>query len=209
MKLTLGTDHATRKATPMLAGLFGYFFAALAGIARHSKRSNEQHNGNEPMHWARGKSNDHGECILRHLGDAEDMQAFMRRNQPPGRDYLPGDEVVQLLLKEADALAWRACAYSQELYEKYGGAPSSFSSILPPSPCLLCEFTVDKGAYRCELPKGHAGPCGSRLPVMGPAGADWREPARCLAEPDGVYGHVCTLSKGHAGSHDNGTYRWG
>lgn len=30
-----------------------------------------------------------------------------------------------------------------------------------------CEFSVDKGAYMCELEKGHAGPCGSLLAKHG------------------------------------------
>lgn len=164
MKFTLGIDRDQRKNTPMLSGCINYFLAAIAGVARHSKRSNAQHNPGEPMHWARGKSTDHAECIVRHLSDMQDIEAFMRRNQPAGRAYLPGDEIVQTLLQEADALAWRALALSQELYEKYGDAPPSPASVLPKPE--RCEFSVDKGAYMCELEKGHAGPCGSSQPPV-------------------------------------------
>ncbi len=131
MKLTLGTDRDARKNTPLLGGCINYFLAALAGVARHSFRSNKIHNAGEPMHWARGKSMDHGECIIRHCADIEDIKAFMARNNLEGE---PEQEVIRLLLEEADARAWRALADSQELYEKYGGAPMSPASRLPPPP---------------------------------------------------------------------------
>lgn len=129
MKLTLGTDSQARKDTPMLAGLKGYFLAALAGVARHSFRSNAKHNPGEPMHWARGKSMDHGETVERHLSDCEEMRAWL--------EALPTGEYgahVKAYLEECDALAWRALAYSQIAYEKYGGAPLSFNSrVTPPA----------------------------------------------------------------------------
>ena len=40
---------------------------ALAEIARVSKAGNDQHNPGQPLHWAREKSGDHADCILRHL----------------------------------------------------------------------------------------------------------------------------------------------
>lgn len=162
MKLTLGTDPKARKDTPMLAGLKGYFLAALAGVARHSWRSNKTHNGDEPMHWARGKSMDHGECVDRHLSDCEEMRMHIERSNAEG---IEAHQTVAEYLQECDALAWRALAYSQIAYEKYGGAPMSFNSrVTPPADVhvpLQCEFTVGKGAYRCELSRGHTGPCGA------------------------------------------------
>lgn len=55
-----------RKQVAMFTGLMAYFPDALALIARHSKRSNEKHNPGEPLHWARGKSDDQEECVMRH-----------------------------------------------------------------------------------------------------------------------------------------------
>lgn len=55
-----------RKEIGMSAGLFAYFPDALALVARHSVRSNEKHNPGQPVHWAREKSSDEEECILRH-----------------------------------------------------------------------------------------------------------------------------------------------
>ena len=63
----LPTDSKARKAIPMASGLLDYFPAALAEIAKVSFAGNEQHNPGEPLHWSRGKSNDHADTILRHL----------------------------------------------------------------------------------------------------------------------------------------------
>lgn len=63
---TLPTDAQARKATPICSGVLDYFPAALAEIARVSKAGNDQHNPGQPLHWARGKSMDHADCIIRH-----------------------------------------------------------------------------------------------------------------------------------------------
>lgn len=66
----LSTDAKTRKNAPMHRGLLRYFPKALAAVAEVSRIGNEQHNPGEPMHWARGKSDDHGDCIVRHQAEA-------------------------------------------------------------------------------------------------------------------------------------------
>jgi hypothetical protein len=38
-------------------------------VAELSRAGNEKHNPGEELHHARGKSNDHADCILRHLVD--------------------------------------------------------------------------------------------------------------------------------------------
>lgn len=105
--LTLPTDSAARKQIPLLAGCLRYFPAALAGVAQISKEGNDKHNPCEPLHHARGKSMDHGDCLLRHLMDMQDHLAAGR---------------IEEAVKEADAVAWRALALSQELHEA-NGAP--------------------------------------------------------------------------------------
>lgn len=65
----LPTDAECRKSIPLATGVLDYFPAALAEIARVSKAGNDQHNPGEPLHWARDKSDDHADCILRHLVD--------------------------------------------------------------------------------------------------------------------------------------------
>lgn len=56
-----------RKAIPVLTGVLDYFPMALAAVAAVSRAGNEQHNPGQPIHWARGKSTDHGDCAVRHL----------------------------------------------------------------------------------------------------------------------------------------------
>ena len=63
----LPTDAKARKDTPICTGVFDYFPLALAEVARVSKAGNDQHNPGQPLHWAREKSTDHADCILRHL----------------------------------------------------------------------------------------------------------------------------------------------
>jgi hypothetical protein len=113
-KRTLPTDSDARKEIPLLEGCVRYFPAALAGVAKHSKAGNEKHNHGQPLHHARGKSPDHGNCMLRHIVDIQDLLV--------GSDSATPDQ-KRLILEEANALAWRALALSQELHEEFGGAP--------------------------------------------------------------------------------------
>lgn len=69
-KQTLPIDSNMRKNIPLAGGLFAYFPEALAYVAYVSKRGNDKHNPGQPVHWARGKSDDHEDCILRHSIDA-------------------------------------------------------------------------------------------------------------------------------------------
>lgn len=112
MKTTLPTDSAERKNYPLFRGLLRYFPAALAGISKISKQGNDKHNPGEEMHHARGKSPDHGDCVLRHLTDLDGLLAALDR----------GDTTIasQAILDEASQMAWRALALSQELHEKFG-----------------------------------------------------------------------------------------
>lgn len=63
----LTTDKQARKETPMARGLIDYFPRACAAVAHVSFVGNQQHNPGQPMHWAREKSTDHADCIVRHL----------------------------------------------------------------------------------------------------------------------------------------------
>ena len=62
-------DAKQRKATPITTGVLDYFPLAIAEIARVSKAGNDQHNPGQPLHWAREKSTDHADCLVRHLLD--------------------------------------------------------------------------------------------------------------------------------------------
>lgn len=56
-----------RKAAPVVTGVLHYFPDAIMAVARVSVAGNEKHNPGEPLHWSRGKSNDHINCEGRHL----------------------------------------------------------------------------------------------------------------------------------------------
>lgn len=62
----LPTDRKARKDTPIYSGVLAYFPDAIADVARLSRIGNEQHNPGEPLHWARDKSTDQADCIIRH-----------------------------------------------------------------------------------------------------------------------------------------------
>jgi hypothetical protein len=68
-EMHLTTDSDARKEIPLATGVLDYFPDALADVARLSKIGNDKHNPGEPLHWARGKSMDQADCILRHMID--------------------------------------------------------------------------------------------------------------------------------------------
>lgn len=103
-KLSLPTDSKARKNVPMATGVLDYFPAALAAIAALSKAGNDKHNPGQPLHWARGKSMDHADCIMRHLTDRGTVD--------------PEDNI-----RHSVKVAWRALALLQEELEKEEGAP--------------------------------------------------------------------------------------
>lgn len=65
--MSLPSDSKARKDVPIARGVLDYFPDAIAAIAEVSRVGNEQHNPGQPMHWARDKSTDHADCIVRHL----------------------------------------------------------------------------------------------------------------------------------------------
>lgn len=62
-------DSKERKDVPLYSGCLAYFPDALAEVARLSRAGNDKHNPGQPLHWSRDKSNDHLDCIARHLVD--------------------------------------------------------------------------------------------------------------------------------------------
>ena len=66
----LPTEAKERKTIPLWSGLFKYFPDALVEVARLSYIGNLQHNPGQLLHWAREKSTDQEDTILRHLLDS-------------------------------------------------------------------------------------------------------------------------------------------
>ncbi len=69
----LTTDSDERKTIPIYLGFVKYFPLAMAEVARLSLDSNEKHNPGAPLHWTREKSNDHLDCLARHLTECGTM----------------------------------------------------------------------------------------------------------------------------------------
>ena len=82
-------DSKTRKTYPVYSGLIKYFPDALAKVSHLSYVGNEQHNPGQSLHWAKDKSTDHLDALLRHIID-----------------------------EDWDAVAWRALAHLQTELEK-------------------------------------------------------------------------------------------
>ena len=65
----LPTDANERKRLPICTGVLDYFPDALAEVARCSRVGNDQHNPGQPLHWAKEKSRDEADALVRHLLD--------------------------------------------------------------------------------------------------------------------------------------------
>lgn len=92
-----------RKNFPITRGVLDYFPDAIAAVAEVSRLGNEKHNPGENMHWARGKSMDHADCIVRHLIE---------------RGGVDSEGV-----RHTASLAWRALALLQEELEEAHDLP--------------------------------------------------------------------------------------
>lgn len=96
----LPAESQERKKYPIASGVLDYFPDALAEVARVSYEGNQQHNPGEPLHWARGKSTDQDDTIIRH---------FLER----GKRDADG-------MRHSAKLAWRALALLQLELEAEG-----------------------------------------------------------------------------------------
>lgn len=66
-EVILPVDSKERKQIPLATGVLDYFPSALIEVAKVSFAGNQQHNNGEELHWARGKSKDHSDTIIRHF----------------------------------------------------------------------------------------------------------------------------------------------
>lgn len=70
------TDAKARKGAPVFSGVIKYFPDALVAVAELSRVGNDQHNPGQPLHWAKEKSTDEPDALLRHLIDRARGDAF-------------------------------------------------------------------------------------------------------------------------------------
>lgn len=145
MKPVLPTDQDERNEIPLADGCLYYFPNALAEIAKLSKTANEQHNPGEPMHWARNKSTDHANKILKHQVDAG------LRDKDDAR--------------HSTKVAWRALAQLEDELIAAGatpgrnavGSPPTEKAELQPSVCADKDGWIPWNAAphsKCPLPVG-------------------------------------------------------
>lgn len=87
-----------RKDHPICTGLLDYFPEACIAVAHCSVVGNRQHHPEQELHWAKDKSSDHADCLVRHL-----LQ----------RDGVDKDGVLH-----ATKVAWRALALLQTKLEE-------------------------------------------------------------------------------------------
>jgi hypothetical protein len=98
----LPSDAAARKAVPIYSGFIRYFPRAIAAVAHLSHVGNQQHNPGQPLHWDRSKSGDELDALMRHLMEADGVDA---------------DGVAHVV-----KCAWRAMAAAEKYLEKQEGA---------------------------------------------------------------------------------------
>ncbi len=94
---TLPEGAAERKTYPVASGVLDYFPDALVAVANVSWKGNEQHNPGQPLNWARGKSPDEADTMIRH---------FLQR----GTMDIDG-------IRHSAKMVWRALAFLQKEIE--------------------------------------------------------------------------------------------
>lgn len=99
---TIPESAAERKQHPLASGVLDYFPDALIAVARVSWEGNNQHNPGQPLHWARGKSSDEADALMRH---------FVQRGS------LDTDG-----LRHSAKMVWRALALLQKEIESEKGS---------------------------------------------------------------------------------------
>lgn len=104
----LEDTSAARKRFPVTTGFMDYFPDAVAAVAEISFLGNLKHNPGEPLHWARGKSMDHADCIGRHLVERGGYEII----------EIAG---VKYKMRHTAAMAWRSMALLQEELEAEHG----------------------------------------------------------------------------------------
>jgi hypothetical protein len=108
---TFPSDATGRKQHPVASGVLDYFPDALVAVAFTSYVGNEQHHPGEPLHWAREKSKDEADALIRH---------FMQRGS------LDSDGI-----RHSAKMAWRALALLQkEIESEAHHAPPAGPEVL-------------------------------------------------------------------------------
>lgn len=62
-------ESESRKGQPVFTGVVKYFPDALKYVSKVSKKGNDQHHSDKPLHWDKNKSTDNEDALVRHLID--------------------------------------------------------------------------------------------------------------------------------------------
>lgn len=146
---TFPTDPGRRKQCPVASGVLDYFPDALIAIAETSYIANAQHNPGEPLHWAREKSTDDADALIRHF-----LERGIRDSDG---------------LRHSAKMAWRALALLQKEIEAEAAHHENDATPTPAAtgersyrrhgtPLDMCGMTTHSLAYCCSLAPGHDGP---------------------------------------------------
>lgn len=95
---TLPDGAKERKGFPVASGVLDYFPDAIVAVAQVSWMGNEQHNPGQPLHWARGKSSDEADTMMRHFLERGTLDTDKQRHSAK--------------------MAWRALALLQKEIEE-------------------------------------------------------------------------------------------
>lgn len=124
------SESDLRNHMPVSSGCFDYYPQILLLVALLSSVGTKKHNAGLPMHWARDRSTDHDNKILRHT---------MERGGGEWYSYDREDGMVQrVFIPHVVAAAWRALAQGQqEIEERFNLLPSRGSRGLRPHDKLV------------------------------------------------------------------------
>ncbi len=131
--MSLPTDAAARKNVPLYRGLLKYFPDALCAVAELSRIGNEQHSPGQPLHWAKEKSKDEPDALMRHLIDAGTIDT---------------DGV-----RHSAKVAWRALAMLQRELEAEAAEPPGLITMTSRSTCVRTDCD-NFGGPLADCPKG-------------------------------------------------------
>jgi hypothetical protein len=143
-RASLPTESEERKKLPIATGVVDYFPDAFVALAELSRIGNDKHNPGMPLHWSRGKSNDHPDALMRHLIERGkvDVNGVRHSTQVAWRALA----ILQLELEKAaiDAAkenAWRLeGGQGEEFYETaYAKAQQSRADIPEEAVGLPCD----------------------------------------------------------------------
>lgn len=165
---TLPDDAQERKQYPVASGVLDYFPDAIVALSRLSWVGNEQHNANQPLHWARGKSGDEADTMMRH---------FLQR----GTNDTDGQ-------RHTVKMAWRALALLQKEIEAEQTQSRPVDLDTPRDPAFdpALKRELDRLGYfqKAPLEPGPLDWCGSRAEeCVAPEGItcdQWCERRGCI-----------------------------